>query len=167
MQTISATAGSAQGTINNDDGFGLSIVDSSVEEGDSGQLNMPFTVTLIPANPTNDITFKWAASMEQGDTADDTADTGDFIATADNTGTITMTETTTTINVPVRGDTVSEDSETFTVTLTDPASAGTGETVKFIDNSGSVATTVSAKGTITDNDGPVIGFQQNVEFSEE
>ena len=83
---ISADMGSAQGTITNDDGFGLSITDASVEEGNTDPVNMVFTVTLIPENKTNDITFKWAAAA--GDVVDAVAGE-DFTATTGNDGTIT------------------------------------------------------------------------------
>ena len=60
------------------------------------------------------------------------------------------------ISVPIKGDDASEESETFTVTLSNASSAGVNEDVILVK--------ATAKGTINDNDGPVIGFQ-SAEFS--
>ena len=112
---------------------------------------MVFSVTLVPENVTNDISFKWAVAKGSNDTADSPAD---FTASTDNPGTIDSGETSTIISVPIIGDLISEENETFTVTLSDPASADSNETVTFFPNS------ESAQGTIIDNDDPVLSFQE-------
>ena len=63
------TAGSAKGTIENDDDTGLSIAAAELVEGAEGETaNMVFTVTTVP--PSSDaITYTWAASTETGDSA--------------------------------------------------------------------------------------------------
>ena len=88
---------------------GLSINDVSITEGNSGTTNANFTVTLAPAN-NQTVTVNFT-------TANGTATApGDYTATS---GTLTFApnETTKTISVPVKGDTLVEPDETFFVNL--------------------------------------------------
>ena len=124
----------ATGTIRNDDTAPvlptLSIADASKAEGASGTSNMAFTVTLSKASTTS-ITVGYA-------TANGTATAGsDYTAT---TGTVTFAagETAKTLNVGVTGDTTTEPTESFTVTLSAP--------------SGATLTRATATGTIVDDD---------------
>jgi hypothetical protein len=96
----------------------LSIADSPpVPEGNSGTPNSAsFVVTLSPAS-TDPVTVDYA-------TADGTATAGaDYVAT---TGTLSFAAgvTSATITVPVIGDVLNEDNETFSVTLSNASNAG-------------------------------------------
>lgn len=98
---------------------GLSIDDVSVTEGNSGTTNADFTVTLAPSN-TQTVTVNYAT---QNGTA---TQPGDYTATY---GSLTFTpgQTTKTISVPVKGDTLAEGDETFTVKLSNPTNATLGD----------------------------------------
>ena len=108
----------------------MSVADASLTEGNAGSTNLTFTLTLSePASQT--ITAGYA-------TANGTAAAGaDYTATS---GTVTFTTgmTTRTVNVPVLGDTLDEDDETFTLNLFNPV--------------GAFLTDGQAVGTIVDND---------------
>ena len=112
----------------------VSIAGASATEGSA----IGFTVRL--SEPTAyDVTVSYTASTESDDTALGSSGT-DYMAT---TGTVTIeaTETEATFSVLTTGDTLDEDNETFTVTLT---SSSLGfENIE-----------VMAKGTIEDNDDP-------------
>ena len=130
--TGNAEVGTANGTgtiTDNDPKF--SIADASATEGDSGSVNMTFTVTLGAS--TTQTTVSYA-------TSNGTAMSGsDYTA---KTGTLTFAsgETSKTFTVSVTGDTTDEGaSETFTVALSN-ATGGAG-----IDDG-------TATGTIMDND---------------
>jgi predicted extracellular nuclease len=138
---MGATISQAQGigTITDNDPLpSLSIDDVAVTEGDSGTSNATFTVTLAPASGQV-VTVAYA-------TANGTASQpGDYTSTS---GTLTFAAGTTTqqISVPVVGDLLDEDNETFLVNLTTPGAATIG------DNQG--------VGTINDND-PLPGLSIN------
>ncbi|WP_161976448.1 Calx-beta domain-containing protein [Mycolicibacterium sp. CH28] len=125
----------ATGTITNDDAAPVtpptvSISNASVAEGNSGNSNMAFTVTLSKAS-TSTVTLSYT-------TANGTATAGqDYVASA---GTVTFAPgvVSQVINVGVTGDTTVEPTETFTVTLSNP----TGATIAV----------ASATGTITNDD---------------
>jgi hypothetical protein len=90
----------------------LSINDITVDEGTSGTTNAVFTVTRTSSGP--DETFRYA-------TKDGTATTPeDYQATA-SFATIRSTDTSTTILIPVKGDTIPEPDETFFVDLSSPS----------------------------------------------
>ncbi len=127
---------SGTGTITNDDP-GLSIADASVTEGDSGSVNLVFTVTMSPAEPSGSVTVNYASS----DGATNGATAGTDYTAASGTLTFAANETSKTITVSVTGDTENERDETVTVTLSNPSS-------------GVTLVTVSATGTIRDNDTP-------------
>ena len=108
--------GQGTGTILDDDPVPtLSVGNVSVTEGNSGSTNAVFAVTLTPVSGRT-VTVNYA-------TADGTATAGsDYTATS---GLLTFPPgvATQTITVPVLGDTLSEGSETFTVTLLLPTNA--------------------------------------------
>ena len=136
---ISSEEGSAQGTISNDDGTGLSIMDVRMDEGDTpGSTNMEFTVSVIPPSDSS-IAYNWTAAKGANDTADETAD---FTASTANPKTISAGAASDTISVPIVSNTTVEAHETFTVTLSLPPSA-TG--VSLINT--------TATGTIVNDDG--------------
>ena len=90
----------------------LQVMDAEANEGDG---TMEFTVSLHPES-TQTVTVDYA-------TADGTATAGnDYTATS---GTLTFTPgvTTKTVSVPVVDDTVEDDGETFTVTLSNASGA--------------------------------------------
>ncbi len=93
----------------------LSVNDASVTEGNSGTVNAGFTVSLTPAS-SQTVTVHYA-------TADGTAtQPSDYTATSGDL-TFAPGETSKPVNVPVRGDTLPEANETFTVNLSAPANA--------------------------------------------
>ncbi len=127
-----ATA-SGTGTITNDD-QGLLIDAPSVVEGDSGTVNLAFTVTLDPASTTQ-VTVNYA------DAGSGTATSGtDYAAIGGGTLTFAPSATTQTITVQVRGDTADEPDETVVIALSNA--------------SGADIVTASGTGTIADNDIP-------------
>ena len=127
-----ATA-SGTGTITNDDP-GLSIDSPSVVEGDSGAVNLAFTVTLDPAS-SSQVTVNYA------DTGGGTATSGtDYAAIGGGTLTFSAGETRKTIAVSVRGDTADEADETVVIALSNA--------------SGASLVTARGTGTITDNEVP-------------
>ncbi len=130
--TTIATA-SGTGTITNDDP-GLSIDSPSVVEGDSGSVNLAFTVTLDPA-ATTQVTVNYA------DAGSGTASSGtDYAAIGGGTLTFSAGETSKTITVSVRGDTADEADETVVILLSNA--------------SGASIVTARGTGTITDNEVP-------------
>ena len=97
-------------TVNNNVPPKISIAAASLAEGNSGQSNMTFTVSLDKSSATA-ITVNYATADGTATTADN-----DYIA---KTGTITFAagQTTQQIQIPIVGDTKFESSETFSVTL--------------------------------------------------
>ncbi len=115
-----ATIGTAQGTgtILNDDAA-LTIDDVRIVEGDGGTSMAVFTVSLNFADPMLTTTVDFA-------TSDLTATSGTTGTDYDaRSGTLTFApgEMTKQISVPIRGDTVGENDETFRVTLSNAANA--------------------------------------------
>ena len=146
-------AATVNATITNDDtGPLLSITAGQVVEGNSGETDLIFTVTL-----TNGITENVTVNFA---TSDGTAKADGFIKDyLEQHGLITFTPSTdpsvTTqtreIVVKIKGDLWKEGDETVTVNLFNPT--GTAEFVS--DNSG--AETISATGTILDGDDSTVG----------
>ncbi len=102
--------GQGQGTILNDDEVEtLSIDDVSLMEGDSGLSDAVFTVSL--SSPREDDVFIDFA------TADGTASAGPDYRATEGREMIEAGDTTTTIEVPVVGDVLSEPNETFFVNI--------------------------------------------------
>ncbi|WP_307120417.1 Calx-beta domain-containing protein [Sphingomonas kyeonggiensis] len=104
---------SATGTIVNDDVLPshISIGDASVVEGDSGTRNLVFTVTRTGGTD--------AASVEYGVDLDGSASVNDLASGAVLAGVVDFAagETTKTITVAVKGDTIVEGNETLSVHL--------------------------------------------------
>jgi uncharacterized repeat protein (TIGR01451 family) len=126
--------GSATGTIVNDDVASLSIGDTTVTEGDSGTTTASFPVTLSAASAS-------AVAVDFA-TANGTAIAGSDYTTTSGTLTFNPGDLSKTIDVPIKGDTVFESTETFLVNLSNPVSATIADG--------------SATGTIIDND-PEVG----------
>ncbi len=95
-------------SVKNDDGPGLSIDNSLVDEGNSGNTPQSFIVRLSAAS-TNTIKVDWA-------TAPDTAGPTDFVA-ASGTLTFAPGQTSKVITVQVKGDVLVEPTETYKVNL--------------------------------------------------
>ena len=136
---LSADNATAQGTIENDDGTGLSIEAVSLDEGATGDTtNMEFKVITVPPSE-NSITYSWTATKE----ADDDAIAGaDFTAVSGTDITIAANAVSDTISVPIISDNDPEADETFTITLT----SATGAEILVS----------SVKGTITNDDGSLL-----------
>ena len=91
----------------------LSVDDVRLEEGDNGEQNAEFTVSLLdtlgqPA--TEEITVNYA-------TSDGSARAGEDYTSTSGTLTFNIGDTTQTISVPVRGDELIEGNESFAVNL--------------------------------------------------
>lgn len=109
----------------------LSIDDASLLEGNTGGVDAVFTVTMTPARPETVSVFALTAPLG--------AVAGvDFSTTGPLLLTFSPGETTKTFPVPVLGDLLAEGSETFQVTLYNPANGTLGDAVGV--------------GTIVDND---------------
>ena len=91
-------------------GPSISINDVTVTEGNSGSANATFTVTLSAPPGATPVTVNYA-------TGNGTATAPSDYTAASGTLSFTGSITTRTITVPIIGDTVSEATETFAVTL--------------------------------------------------
>lgn len=111
---ISIVTPQLNGTIADDDTTNqprprLTISNSSLDEGDTGAVDMTFALSLsIPA--TTAVTIDYV-------TEDDTATAGADYTTVSGTVTFAIGDTTAVINVPVLGDNFTEDNERFRVRL--------------------------------------------------
>ena len=146
-----ATLGTATGTatIQDDDASPtLAINDVTVTEGDAGTVTATFTVTRTGVTEaTSTVHYATGTTGTATSSVDYTATTGDLsFAPADTTKQIV---------VPVKGDTVDEDDETFEVTLSAPTNAtitdGTG--IGTIIDDDTPGETGSPKGRITTGPG--------------
>ena len=114
-------------------------------EGNAGTVDMIFNVSLSKVSSRN-TTVTWTASTESGNNA--TLGTDYAVAPNSHTGTASISagSMTTTIRVPIAGDILIEDNETFTVTLTNPTGGADIDSTK-----------ATAVGTITNDDfAPII-----------
>lgn len=115
----------AVGTITNDDGADLPVIrinNASITEGASGTKTLQFTVVLSKAG-SEDVTFLYS-------TSDGTATAGsDYDAKTGQAATIPAGQTSTSINITIRGDQVVESDETFTVTLSSITGATAGDVI--------------------------------------
>ncbi|QXE25547.1 hypothetical protein B6N60_04262 [Richelia sinica FACHB-800] len=129
---ISATNGTAQGTINNDDAAPIfAIASASGTEGNS----ITFTITRTGnAQTSQSVTVSTAIST--GDTASES----DFAAKT-QTLTFAQNETSKTFTVETNQDSQAEENETFSVNLTNPTNGATISTSNG-----------TAKGRINDDD---------------
>jgi hypothetical protein len=125
------------------DTTGLSISNARETEGDSGTKAVSFTITRSGTiNGNSSVTWE---------TADGTATSGDYSGTY-STLYFGSNQTTKTVVVNVKGDTVDEDDETFKVVLSEPTNAailegkGTG-TATIVDDDGGAY--VASTGTDT------------------
>ena len=118
----------ATGTINDDDESlpAVSVSDATSAEGDA----VAFTVSLSAAS-SRQVTVEYA-------TSDGTAAAGSDYTAESGTLTFAANETSKTVSVATTDDSVDEDDETFTLTLSSPANATLGD--------------ATATGTINDND---------------
>ncbi|OLE54494.1 MAG: hypothetical protein AUG51_07860 [Acidobacteria bacterium 13_1_20CM_3_53_8] len=129
----------------------LSIGNATVIEGNSGSTNAAFTVTLSAAS-TQAVTVDYV-------TSDGTATAPSDYDAQSGTLVFTPGQTTKTINIAVKGDTLPELNETFFVTLFNPVNAtiataqGTG-TITDDDESGTVQFG-AATATVAENAGNV------------
>ncbi|MBP7864816.1 MAG: hypothetical protein KA419_02620 [Acidobacteria bacterium] len=118
------------GTITDDDGTSkLYVSDVTVSEGDSGTVNASFTVTLSPTS-SNTVTANYA-------TVNGTAVSPADYTAASGPLTFTPGQSTRTVTVAVKGDTLDEDNEVFHLDLSGPVNAeiGTGRgTCAITDN---------------------------------
>jgi len=120
------TSSSATGTILNDDAF-VRVDDVEIAEGDSGQTNAVFTVSLsAPLQETATIAYT---------TADDTANVGNDYEMRSGVLTFLPGETTMTVEVPINGDLVVEPNETFFLNLTS-ATLASGDNLTVLDGQG-------------------------------
>jgi hypothetical protein len=107
------------GTISEDDAAPvLSIDDVALAEGTSGTTDAIFTVTLAGATAV-DASASWTTSFGSATSADLVASAG--------TVTIPVGAASTTVSVAVKGDTIDEPNEAFSVTLSDPVAAAIGD----------------------------------------
>ena len=134
--TVSATSGTGTGTITDDDGAPtVSINSPSVTEGDSGSVNLTFTVSL-DAESGKQVTVRYA------DATTGTAAAGtDYTAIAGGTLTFAAGTTSRTFDVSVTGDVLDESNETILVSLSAPTNAAVSTAAG------------TGTGTITDDDG--------------
>ena len=105
--TIDKTNARATGTIKEDDIAKLSIADETIQEGNAGNQNLTFTVTL---NATSDfpISFNYTTTNDTATATEDyTAKTG--------TGTISSGAMTATVDIEIIGDLVVEADEIFSI----------------------------------------------------
>ncbi|MEL0590783.1 MAG: Calx-beta domain-containing protein, partial [Planktothrix rubescens PR221] len=120
----------AIGTISNDDLAKLSIKDTQIIEGDDGKKQAKFTVSL-----NTKVSQKVEVSYA---TSDGTAKVGEDYQRTNGKLTFQPNQTQKTILVPILGDTLDEDDETFFLNLSQPKNADLGDK--------------RAIGKITDND---------------
>ena len=142
--TVSGSAANSQGiiqpsavtlAITDDDGAPTLSIDSpTVTEGDSGSINLTFTVTLSPASGRQ-------VTVQYADAGTGSATSGtDYTALTAGTLTFAAGDTSKTVTVSVTGDTTDEPNETVQVTLSGPTNAAMS------------ATAGTGTGTITDDD---------------
>ena len=128
--------GTASTTIRSDDtSFAISATDASKTEGNSGTTNFTFTVTRS-GDTTGTGSVSWAVTGR----GSDPAAAADFVGNALPSGTVSFAanQTTKTITVPVKGESLVERNEGFQVTISNP-------------NGGSI-TQATADGVIDDDD---------------
>ena len=135
--TLSTTDATAKGTIEDDDGTSrptLSVENASATEG--SRISFPLTLTAAASAA---VTVNCTASFE----TDDTATAEDLSPITTGTATIGAGTTSGTCSILSEQDTINEEDETFTVTLSGASS------------NAQLAADPTAKGTILDDDDPV------------
>lgn len=117
---VTITRARAVGTILNDDGplLTLSVANVSETEGDSGTKNFNFVVTLSGPAPAGGVAFGFSTSPVTATAGSDYTSVQLFsFGNPTGPNVIPAGATSTTIPVPVIGDTVNEPNETFTVAI--------------------------------------------------
>ena len=113
-------------TIRDNDGVSLRVNDIQVVEGNSGETNAVFTVSLSNES-ASDVEFEY--TTVDGTAAGGTAPLADDYETTSSSllsvGSIPAGETSATITVPVQGDTDVEPHETFTLVISEPTGGAT------------------------------------------
>jgi predicted extracellular nuclease len=101
----------------------LAIADASVTEGNSGTQNLIFTVSRTGGSD-GAVTADYTIGLPGGANG---ADANDFAPGTAFTGKVSFAsgQTSATITLPVLGDTLAENNETFTVTLSSPTGGAT------------------------------------------
>ncbi len=114
---VGATIADSQATVTilNDDQPSISIADLSLNEGNVGTTNAVVTLSLSATKATA-VTVNFA-------TASGSATAGSDYTTASGTATFAANTTSTTISIPVTGDTTAEPNESFVVNLSSPVGA--------------------------------------------
>ena len=140
--TVSGSATNSQGITDPDDATltitdddlppSLAVDSPSVTEGDSGSVNLTWTVTLSAASDKT-------VEVEYAEGGGSAAAGADYTALADGTLTFNAGDLSETVTVPVNGDTTDEPNETVVVTLRNPTNATIGA--------------ATGTGQITDDDG--------------
>ena len=125
--------GQGVGTIQDDDGPTIDISDAQLVEPDAGVAGMAFTVTLSKA-----VNLPVSVRVSTSTPIGSTVSAGDFIALNQSLLTFNPGETSRIVEVPIRGDTLDEDDETFIVTISSPSLGALDD--------------AQATGTILDND---------------
>lgn len=116
---------SALCTIRNDDGVAMaSIDDVTITEGDSGQKNVNFTISMTPAWPATSAEVAYV-------TKDGTARAGTDYAARSGSVIFNTGDTAKTISVPILGDTDPEGDETFTLQISLASSCCNGAIATF------------------------------------
>ena len=133
--TISSTAGTATGTINDDDIPPSVGFDSTIPSRSEGE-DLVFTVELSGPLTEKEVTVDYAASTSGSDTAED----ADLSGATSGTLTFAAGDRTKSVTISTTDDSVDEDSETFTVSLSNASNANTS------------AATDNVMGIISDND---------------
>ena len=143
---VSTAMGVGTGTIVDDDTPTLTIDSPSVAEGNAGTTDLTFTVTLSPAAASRvDVNY----IRNVGGTAEEGTDFTDVPSASLE---FTAGETSKTITVPVRGDSVVEPDETVHMLIYN-ALISTG-TVRIRGADGIIAVNATGVGTITNDDFP-------------
>jgi len=115
----------------------VSIIDASIVEGNSGTSTLTFTISLDSPAP-NGVSVDYSTADGTA-IADTLTSVGDYTAIAATTLIIPANSTSATIDVLVNGDADVEQSETFTVTLSNPVGI-------------ELSSNIVATGTILDDD---------------
>ena len=170
-ETLALTLGSASnatlattsvtGTIVNDDPLpALSIGDTSLAEGDSGNTQAQFTVQLSAASG-REVQVSYQTSDDSA-----SASAGDYVSSS---GTLTLApgETSATVTVPVSGDLLDEANERFVVTLSAPvrASLADAEAVGLIEDDDPTPELSIASAGVLEGDSGTVGLQFDVSLT--
>ena len=170
-ETLALTLGSASnatlattsvtGTIVNDDPLpALSIGDTSLAEGDSGNTQAQFTVQLSAASG-REVQVNYQTSDDSA-----SASAGDYVSSS---GTLTLApgETSAIVLVPVSGDLLDEANERFVVTLSAPvrATLADAEAVGLIEDDDRAPELSIASAGVLEGDSGTVGLQFDVSLS--